>query len=373
MLKSKVFYLYQEYLKTYIFYVIIYIKFIMNKQIATGAIVVIVLLAGYGFIRRGGADQNSASPAGGEKLLVMVDGSSTVYPITEAVAEDFQKIDPTVNVTVGISGTGGGFKKFCAGEIHISDASRPIKSTEIDLCKKAGIESIELPVAFDGLAVMVNPKNTWATSLTVAELKKMWEPEAQGKVLKWSDVRAGWPATELRLYGPGADSGTFDYFTEAIVGKEDSSRGDFTASEDDNVLVQGIANDEGALGFFGLAYYEQNRDKLKLVPIDDGKADNGAGAILPSKETVEGGTYQPLSRPIFIYVSRTASDKPEVSRFVEYYLREAARLVPQVGYITLPGNSYERALDKFMKRTTGSVFAGGSQVGVTIDHVLDAR
>ncbi|HLC48863.1 MAG TPA: PstS family phosphate ABC transporter substrate-binding protein [Candidatus Andersenbacteria bacterium] len=342
----------------------------MNKQFIVGAVVVIVLLLGYGVMNRIGTDKNNAT---GEKSIITIDGSSTVFPITEAVAEDFQKTDNIVNVTVGVSGTGGGFKKFCAGETNISDASRPIKSTEIEACKASGIEFIELPVAFDGLAVMVHPKNTWVDSLTVAELKKIWEPEAQGKVLKWSDVRAGWPDTALRLYGPGADSGTFDYFTEAIVGKEDSSRGDFTASEDDNVLVQGISNDQDSLGFFGLAYYEQNKDKLRLVPIDDGKAENGEGAILPSRETVEGGTYQPLSRPIFIYVSRVAAEREDVNRFVEYYLNQAGQLVPQVGYITLPGDAYERALDKFKKRTIGSIFAGGSQVGITVDTILDAR
>ncbi|OGY31065.1 MAG: protein sphX [Candidatus Andersenbacteria bacterium RIFCSPHIGHO2_02_FULL_45_11] len=345
----------------------------MNKQFITGAIVVIVILLGYGVMSRSDTNNDGSDAGSREKSIITVDGSSTVFPITEAVAEDFQKTDSLVNVTVGVSGTGGGFKKFCAGETHISDASRPIKSTEADACKASNIGYIELPVAYDGLAVMVHPKNTWVDSLTVTELKKIWEPGAQGKVLKWSDVRASWPNTELHLYGPGADSGTFDYFTEAIVGKEDSSRGDFTASEDDNVLVQGISNDQGALGFFGLAYYEQNKDKLKLVPVDDGKAENGAGAILPSRETVEGGTYQPLSRPIFIYVSQAAADREDVSRFVEYYLDQATKLVPQVGYITLPGNSYERARDKFKKRTVGSAFAGGSQVGVTIDHILDAR
>lgn len=345
----------------------------MNKQFAIAAIVVIVLLLGYGVMSRSGTENDESGADSGEKSIITVDGSSTVFPITEAIAEDFQKTDSNVKVTVGVSGTGGGFKKFCGGETDISDASRPIKTTEDEACKASGITYIELPVAFDGLAVTVNPKNTWVDYLTVAELKKIWAPEAQGKVMKWSDVRATWPNTELHLYGPGADSGTFDYFTEAIVGKEDSSRGDFTASEDDNVLVQGIANDTGALGFFGLAYYEQNNDKLKLIPIDDGKADNGNGPILPSSETVEASTYQPLSRPLFIYVSRKVADKGEVERFVEYYLREVKRILPEVGYITLPGDSYERALAKFQQRVVGSAFAGGSQVGVTVDHVLDAR
>ena len=337
-----------------------------SHWIAGGIIGLIVILLLVWYAASGTLSTNEAvAPA-----LVAVDGSSTVFPITEAVAEDWQKSNQGMKATVGISGTGGGFKKFCAGDIDISDASRPIKASEAADCQAKGIEYIELPVAFDGLAVMVNPENTWVDHLTVAELKKIWEPEAQGKVLRWSDVRTGWPQTELHLYGPGADSGTFDYFTEAIVGKEDSSRGDFTVSEDDNVLVQGIANDAAALGFFGVAYYEQNKDSLKLVPLDDGKAENGAGPILPDRTTVENGTYQPLARPIFIYVSRSAADRAEGQSFVEYYLNEAARLVPQVGYIALPGNSYELALAKFTRRATGSAFGGGSQVGIQISDIL---
>lgn len=339
----------------------------MPKQVWWIIGVVILLIVGYLVIKNPtrsspqveGVSTETSSTA--TTTVISVDGSSTVFPITEAAAEDFEKTDSNVKVTVGISGTGGGFKKFCAGEIDISDASRPIKSSEIEACKEKNVEFIELPVAFDGIAVMVNPRNTWVDRLSVAELKKMWEPEAQGKVLKWSDVRAGWPNKELHLYGPGADSGTFDYFTEAIVGKEDSSRGDFTASEDDNVLVQGITNDENALGFFGVAYYEQNKDKLKLIPID---------GVLPSATTIIDGTYQPLSRPLFVYVSKTAADKPEVDRFMKYYLQQASRLVPEVGYIGLPGNSYRLAEEKFVKRTSGSIFIGGSQVGVKIEDIL---
>ena len=241
----------------------------------------------------------------GNRKLINVDGSSTVFPITEAVAEEFQIEHKDIMVTVGISGTGGGFKKFGRGETDISDASRPIKASEADLCVQNGIEYIELPVAYDGLAVMVNPKNDWVDYLTVKELKKLWEPEAQKTITKWNQIRPEWPDKEIHLYGPGVDSGTFDYFTEAINGKSGASRGDFTASEDDNVLVQGIATDKYALGFFGLAYYEHNKDKLKLVPIDDEKDDNGKGSILPSMETVNNSTYQPLARPIFIYVSKS--------------------------------------------------------------------
>ncbi|MCY1023998.1 PstS family phosphate ABC transporter substrate-binding protein [Pyxidicoccus sp. MSG2] len=312
-----------------------------------------------------------AKPATMGSGTVKVDGSSTVYPITEAVAEEFQKASREVKVTVGISGTGGGFKKFCNGETDISNASRPIKPSEVELCQKNGIEYIELPIAYDGLAVLVNPANTWATSMTVAELKKMWEPEAQGKVMKWSDVRPGWPDAELRLYGAGVDSGTYDYFTEAIVKKEHSSRGDFTSSEDDNVIVQGIANDKNALGFFGYAYYSENKDKLKLVPIDDEKADNGAGPVAPSGETVRNGTYQPLSRPIFIYVARKSLERPEVGRFVKFYTANAEKLVPEVGYIPLPTNAYSLAQARVDARKTGSLFGGkGSQVGVSIEQLL---
>src|SRR3989338_2711074 len=254
--------------------------------------------------------------------LIKVDGSSTVFPITEAVAEEFQKQYPGIKVMVGISGTGGGFKRFGRGETDISDASRPIKPKEVELCKENGIQYIELPVAYDGLAVMVNPKNNWVDYITVKELKRIWEPAAQGKVTKWSQVRPGWPDKEIHLFGPGVDSGTFDYFTEAIVGKGGSSRGDYTASEDDNVLVQGIATDVLALGFFGVAYYEHNKDRLKLVPVDDENDTNGKGPVLPEYDNVVKGTYQPLARPIFIYVSRKSADKPEIKRFVEFYMKE---------------------------------------------------
>ncbi|MDP2652814.1 MAG: PstS family phosphate ABC transporter substrate-binding protein [Candidatus Omnitrophota bacterium] len=289
--------------------------------------------------------------------LIKVDGSSTVFPITEAVAEEFGKVSGGTKVMVGISGTGGGFKRFCRGETDISDASRPIKAKEVALCKENNIEYIELPVAYDGLSVMVNMKNTWVDHLTVAELKKIWEPAAQGTVKKWSQVRAGFPDEPITLYGPGTDSGTFDYFTEVINGKGGLSRGDYTASEDDNVLVEGIANDKGALGYFGLAYYEQNKDKLKLIPIDDGKSSNGEGPISPSLKTVMDGTYQPLARPIFIYVRKDAAEKEYIKKFIEYYLKNGAPLVEEVGYIPLTDESYEAALHRFNNRMGGSVFA----------------
>ncbi|MGB9800361.1 MAG: PstS family phosphate ABC transporter substrate-binding protein [Thermanaerothrix sp.] len=298
---------------------------------------------------------------------ILVDGSSTVAPITAAIAEEFQAEYPNVRVPVGISGTGGGFKKFCNGETDISNASRPIKESEAELCKQNGIEYIELPVAFDGLAVMVNPKNDFVECLTVEELKKIWEPEAEGKITNWSQVREGFPNRPLNLYGAGTDSGTYDYFTQAIVGKEGASRGDFLPSEDDNVLVQGIAGDENALGFFGLAYYEENQDKLKLVAIDGGN-----GCVLPSLETVSNGTYQPLSRPLFIYVNRARVDeKDEISAFVAFYLKNAPTLVKEVGYIPLTPEIYELAQKRYDNRVTGSIFEGqGSTVGVSLADLL---
>jgi phosphate transport system substrate-binding protein len=314
-----------------------------------------------------------APKVGAAATLIKIDGSSTVYPISEAVAEEFGK-KSKVRVTVGISGTGGGFKKFCNGETDISDASRPIKLSEVELCLDNKIEYIELPVAFDGLAVMVSPKNDWATSMTVAELKKLWAPEAQGKITRWSQIRAGWPDKEIHLYGAGVDSGTYDYFTEAIVGKEHSSRGDFTASEDDNVLVQGIANDPLALGFFGVAYYEHNKERLKLVAIDDENPTNGDGPILPEFDNVKNATYQPLSRPIFIYVNKKALDRPEIAEFIKFYLTAGRPLVKEVGYIPLPDTVYELALKRVQTRTVGSVFGGkGSKVGVTLESLLAAE
>jgi len=306
------------------------------------------------------------SLAWSQDKLIKIDGSSTVYPITEAVAEEFQNAKRgIVKVTVGISGTGGGFKKFVRGELDISDASRPITKSEMEACKQGGIEFIELPIAYDGLAVMVNPKNNWVTSMTVADLKKIWEPAAEGKILKWNQVNSAWPDIALKLYGPGVDSGTFDYFTEAIVGKARSSRGDFTASEDDNVLVQGIASDRGGLGFFGYAYYAENTDKLKLLAIDAGN-----GAVLPSMQTVMEGTYAPLSRPIFIYINKKSAERPEVKEFVEFYLKNASTLVKQVKYIPLPDRAYTLAADRFAKRVTGTMFGGEARIGMKIEDLL---
>jgi phosphate transport system substrate-binding protein len=319
--------------------------------------------------------RGSAPPEGGEAGgqlagAIRVDGSSTVFPISEAVAEEFKKANPGVDITVGISGTGGGFQKFCRGETDISDASRPIRAVEMEACKQAGIEYIELPIAYDGLAIVVNPKNAWASAITTAELKTLWQPEAQGKVMRWNQVRPSWPDREVRLFGAGVDSGTFDYFTEAINGKEKASRGDFTSSEDDNVIVQGVSGDEAALGYLPLAYVEQNKSALKLVPVDDGKGDNGGGAISPSAETVRNGTYQPLSRPLFIYVARKAADRAEVQRFVESYFT-SADLMREVGYVELTPDLYSLAKSHFVDRKVGTAFgSGGSQVGMTLEALL---
>lgn len=268
---------------------------------------------------------------------IKIDGSSTVFPITEAVAEEFLAVHPDVKVPVGVSGTGGGFKKWIAKETDISDASRPIKDQEAADAKAAGIEFIELEVAFDGLSVLVNPENTWVESLTVEELKKIWAPDSTVKT--WQDVRPEWPADAIKLYAPGTDSGTFDYFTEEINGESGAIRPDFTASEDDNVLVQGIAGDKNALGFFGFAYYEENQDKLKLVAIDSGN-----GPILPNFDTIKDGTYTPLSRPLFMYVNKEALSRPEVKSFLTFYLESAKDIVKSVGYVALPDDKYEAGL-----------------------------
>jgi phosphate transport system substrate-binding protein len=319
----------------------------------------------------GGQSNNEASQEGASSALITLDGSSTVFPIAEAVAEEYGKANPNVRTpTVGISGTGGGFQKFCRGETDISNASRPIRPAEIEACQKAGIEYIEIPIAYDGIAIVVNPKNAWADSITVVELKTMWAPEAQGKIARWNQIRPSWPNREIRLFGAGVDSGTYDYFTEATVGKEGASRGDFTSSEDDNVIVQGVASDELALGFLPLAYVEENRERLKVVPVDDAKEDNGAGPIVPSAETVRGGTYQPLSRPLFVYVARRAADRPEIQQFVEMFFSRDD-LVREVGYIELTPQIHELARKHFADRKVGTAFGeGGSQVGMTLEALL---
>jgi phosphate transport system substrate-binding protein len=300
--------------------------------------------------------------------VVKIDGSSTVYPVTEGVAEDFQKMKKNaVKVTVGISGTGGGFKKFCRGEIDIQNASRPIQAKEMEDCKAAGVEYFELPVAFDALTVVVNPKNPFIKQLSVEELKTMWEPAAQGKITSWKQVNPAFPDAPLKLFGAGADSGTFDYFTEAVTGKSKSSRGDFTASEDDNVLVQGVSQDVNALAFFGYAYYAENQGRVKAVPIAD---KGGKAAVSPSEKTVLDGSYQPLSRPIFIYVNAKSLAKPEVKEFVDYYMKEGSKIAKEVKYVPLPPKAYTMNLEHLAKGKKGTVFGGKNEVGVTIDELM---
>jgi phosphate transport system substrate-binding protein len=311
----------------------------------------------------GGGTNQTAETAPSD---IRVDGSSTVFVLSEAVAEEFTNAGNRARVTVGQSGTGGGFQKFCRGETDISDASRPIRSAEIAACKSSGVGFFEIPIAYDGIAVVTHPKATWISDITVSELKTLWAPEAQGKVTRWSQVRAGWPDREIHLFGAGVDSGTYDYFTEAITGKEGASRGDFTSSEDDNVLVQGVAGDELALAFLPFAYYNENRQRLKLVPVDGGK-----GAIAPSFETIRDGSYQPLSRPLFIYVSEKALTRPEVQQFVDFYIAEVGGLAEEVGYVQLGDEGYRLVAEHFKSRKPGTLFGeGGSQVGLTIEQLL---
>jgi phosphate transport system substrate-binding protein len=295
---------------------------------------------------------------------ISIDGSSTVFPITEAVAEEFGKVQRNVKVTVGLSGTGGGFQKFCAGETAISDASRPITASEQTACAGKGIEYIELPVAYDALSVVVNSGNTFVSCITVAELKTMWQPAAQGTITKWNQVNPAWPDANLKLYGPGTDSGTFDYFTEHVNGKAKDSRGDFTASEDDNVLVQGVAGDRNSLGYFGLAYYLENQNKLKALQVND----KDKGCVSPSAATVENGTY-PLSRPLFIYVAKSQVDKPEVKAFVDFYVKNAAMLAADVGYVKFPDRIYTQVSARWDARKVGTMYKD-APAGATLEQLL---
>lgn len=277
-----------------------------------------------------------------EEGSITIDGSSTVFPATQAIAEEFRSVSPKTMVTIGVSGTGGGFQKFGRGEVDIANASRPITAEEAAIAEDNGIEFVELEVAYDGLAVVVNPENDWVTSLSVEQLKKIWEPAAQGTITHWNQINPEWPNEEIHLFGPGVASGTFDYFTEAIVGESGTSRGDYTASEDDNVLVQGVSGDKFGLGFFGLAFYEANKDKLKLVPID-----NGSGPVKATFETIRDGSYAPLSRPLFIYVNSTSLRNPKVIDFVRFYLEEASDLMKDVGYVPLTEAEYKAELETF--------------------------
>ena len=298
--------------------------------------------------------------------IVRIDGSSTVFPITEAIAEEFQ-ITTRIKTTVGISGTGGGFKKFCRGEVDMTQASRPILHEEMEACKAAGIEYIELPIAYDALTVVINPQNDFITSMTVDELKKMWEPAAQNVIKNWNQVNPAWPDRPLRLFGAGSDSGTFDYFTEAIMGKAKSSRGDFTASEDDNVIVKGVSGDIGAIGYFGFAYFAENQQAIKAVPI---VAQAGGEAVAPSEENVRNGSYQPLSRPLFIYVNAASAEVPEVKSFIDYYLENSTELIQEVKFIPLPDNEVSAVIKHWQERKTGTGFGGEPEIGVKIEDLL---
>ena len=296
---------------------------------------------------------------------IAIDGSSTVYPITEAVAEDFQK-KTGIKVTVGVSGTGGGFKKFCRGETVVSNASRPISKKEMDLCAENGIAYVELPIAYDALTVVTNKANDWAKSMTVDELNKVWQ--SGSGVKNWKDVNPSWPSQPMKLFGPGADSGTFDYFTEAINGRAKSSRSDYTASEDDNVLVTGVSGDKGGLGYFGLAYYLENKDKLNAVAV---VAKGKTNAVLPSEATVMDGTYQPLARPLFIYVHATKGNfDKDIKAFVEYYLENAAKLVKEVKYVPLNAVEYAAVVKHWQAKKAGTGFDGKAEVGLKIEDLL---
>lgn len=317
------------------------------------------------------SSSSSASSSADEGLTgeVQVDGSSTVFPITEAMADGFKFKQGGVKVTVGVSGTGGGFKRFCAGETDISGASRPVKDSEVELCAGEGIEFIELPVAFDGLTVVVNLENDWVDQLTVAELNKIFRPEDYA--VTWADVREGFPDVEISLYAPGEDSGTFDYFTETVNDGGGVHRSDDTTfSEDDNVLVRAVANKRGGIGYFGFSYYANNSDRLKAVPVV-----NDAGeAVLPSKETINDGSYNPLSRPLFIYVKTSSLDRAAVAAFVDFYLTEGRDLVdsPEVGYVQLPGELYEAVLSRVAARTAGSAVAAAPE-GATLAETFGAQ
>jgi len=321
-------------------------------------------------------DDEVAEPENAEELAelsgeILVDGSSTVFPVTSAAAEEFEQYAPEVRTTVGISGTGGGFERFCRGETDIQDASRPIVPDEVALCEENGIEYIELPVAFDGLSVVANPENDWVDCLTVEELNTIWGPEAEGQITNWNQIRDDFPDAPLNLYGAGTDSGTFDYFTQAINGEEGASRGDYQSSEDDNILVQGVAGDPNALGYFGYAYYIENQDALKLVAVEN--PDTGE-CVEPSAESINEGSYQPLSRPIFIYVKAESADRPEVEAFVNFYLSDAfTPLVdtPEIGYIELPDEVYAAVTQRFADRVTGTLFPEGSEIGATLDRYLE--
>ncbi|MCT7990468.1 PstS family phosphate ABC transporter substrate-binding protein [Laspinema olomoucense] len=336
-----------------------------GKYPAKWAALTLLILLGLTACRK---TETSAQNRGGRGDInnLSVDGSSTVFPISEAMAEEFMKINPGVKVTIGISGSGGGFEKFCQGEIDISNASRAIDVTERELCEENGIEYIEIPIALDGISVVVHPNNDFVQCLSVEELKRIWEPAAEGKIVNWNQIRSTFPNRPLRLFGPGTDSGTHDYFTAALVGQEQQSRGDYTASEDDNIIVQGVAADAEGLGFFGYSYYQENKNKLKLVEIDSGE-----GCIAPTPSTIADNSYQPLSRPEFIYINKSQADRPDVKAFVEFHLNpEYQYLISEVGYVPLPESVIKVVRNRYQQRKVGSVFKSGSTVEINLHDAL---
>lgn len=292
--------------------------------------------------------------ASGAAAVVKIDGSSAVYPITEAVAQEFQRAKlHEVHVNVGVSGTSAGFVKFCRGETDVSNASRPILKKEMEECAKAGIRFYEMPLAYDALTVVVNPQNAFVSSMSVAELRKLWEPAAQGRIKTWKDLNPAWPAQQIKLYAPGADSGSFESFTEVVVGTARSSRTDVSTAEDHDVLAQRIAADKDALGYLSLDYYVENQKQLKAVAISDGKE-----AVLPTVDNIRNGSYQPLSRPLFLYVSEKSLDKPAVKDFVDFFMKNAARLVVEVNYLPLPARAYSENLERVTAKKVGTVYGG---------------
>jgi phosphate transport system substrate-binding protein len=306
------------------------------------------------------------SSAYAQSSLIRIDGSSTVFLVTDAVIDEFKRVNKSVKATLGISGTGGGFKKFCRNELDIVNASRPISTKEMAVCKEAGVEYIELPIGYDALTVVVNPKNTWLSSLTTSELKLMWEPAAQGKIRSWQQINPAFPDVRLKLYGAGSDSGTFEYFTAAINGKAGSSRGDYSPAEDDHETIDGVATNVNAIGYLGLAYFEESKQKLKGVAISW----SGKNPIYPSAKSVMDGTYQPLSRPIMIYVNAASLNKPEVKAFALYYLNNASKLVKKVKYVELPANAYKLGLARINNAVKGTSFGGEIQSGLKLEDVM---
>ena len=310
-----------------------------------------------------------SGPSTGADPTISIDGSSTVFPITSAVVEAFQAENPDADIKVSFSGTGGGFEKFCSGETVINDASRPISKQEMEACSNDEIRYYELPVAFDAITVVVNPENTWAEDITLEELEKAWSPASQRTVNTWQQLRASWPNRPLKLYGPGTDSGTYDYFTDVVVGEGQDSRSDFSASEDDSILVNEISRDPESLGYFGFAYFEDNQDRLKALAVD-----SGSGPVVPAREIVEQGRYQPFSRPLFIYVnSKALQDNPTLQDFVQFYLENAGKFAETVSYVPLPAESYDVALTQVYRNKVGTAFDGTLQPGLTIDEVLQKQ